>query len=33
LLEELPSRTPPTTNVGEDEGKKESSYTADGNES
>jgi hypothetical protein len=27
----LPSRTPPTTKVGEDVGKKEPSYTADGN--
>jgi hypothetical protein len=26
LLERLPSRTPPTTNVGEDVGKKETSY-------
>jgi hypothetical protein len=31
LLEYLPSRTPPTKNVGEDAGKKEPSYTAGGN--
>jgi hypothetical protein len=31
LLEWLPSRTLATTNVGEDVGKKESSYTAGGN--
>jgi hypothetical protein len=29
----LSSRTPPTTNVGEDVGKKEPSYTAGGNAS
>jgi hypothetical protein len=28
LLEYLPSRTPRTTNVGEDSGKKEPSFTA-----
>jgi hypothetical protein len=28
LLQQLPSRTPTTTNVGEDAGKKEPSYTA-----
>jgi hypothetical protein len=27
----MPSKTPPTTNVGEDVGKKEPSYTAGGN--
>jgi hypothetical protein len=31
LLELLPLRTPPPTNVGEDMGKKEPSYTAGGN--
>jgi hypothetical protein len=31
LLERLASRTQTTTNVGEDVGKKEPSYTADGN--
>jgi hypothetical protein len=33
LLEKLSSRILPTINVGEDGGKKESSYTAGGNES
>jgi hypothetical protein len=33
LLELLPSRTPPPTNVGEDDGKKEPSHTTGGNES
>jgi hypothetical protein len=31
MLEWLSSRTLPTTNVGEDVGKKEPSYTAGGN--
>jgi hypothetical protein len=31
LLEEIPSRTHTTTNVGEDAGNKEHSYTAGGN--
>jgi hypothetical protein len=31
LLEQLPSRTLTTTNVGEDVGKKEPSHTAGGN--
>jgi hypothetical protein len=31
LLEWLPSRTPPTTNVDKDLGKEEPSYTAGGN--
>jgi hypothetical protein len=31
LLEYLQSRTPTRTNVGKDLGKKEPSYTADGN--
>jgi hypothetical protein len=31
MLELLPSRTPPTTNAGEDMGKKEPSYTVGGN--
>jgi hypothetical protein len=31
LLEQLPSRTQITTNVGENAGKKEPSYTAGGN--
>jgi hypothetical protein len=31
MLELLLSRTPPITNVGEDMGKKEPSYTANGN--
>jgi hypothetical protein len=31
LLELLPSRIPPTTNVGEDVGEKKPSYTAGGN--
>jgi hypothetical protein len=31
LLERLPSKTQTTTNVGEDNGKKEISYTAGGN--
>jgi hypothetical protein len=32
-LEQLSSKTPPTRDVGEDVGKKESSYTAGGNAS